>query len=153
MYRFRRKDKKASPAANVQPGTQGNNASVLNNFFNASPQTNGSLNGNGNANGRGSGGTAKRDGRHAAGGGGFEPLNLPDSSDFRTSLILPHLTKRFTLLRAEDGSLVSLDTMQRLLKCVVVCLDLRLGDMLNVLVGIGRRERLVSCPHWRRTSC
>ncbi|GAA5957701.1 hypothetical protein JCM21900_002011, partial [Sporobolomyces salmonicolor] len=37
---------------------------------------------------------------------------LPEASDFRTSLILPHLTKRFTLLRGEDGQLVDMATMQ-----------------------------------------
>ncbi|GAA5877758.1 hypothetical protein JCM1840_003349 [Sporobolomyces johnsonii] len=37
---------------------------------------------------------------------------LPEASDFRTSLILPHLTKRFTLLRGEDGQLVDMVTMQ-----------------------------------------
>jgi len=70
------------------------------------------------------------------GGANGRMLLAGDDRDFRTSLILvrvnarcllgrhgplnfrrlpsrqPHLTKRFTLLRAEDGSLVSLDQMQ-----------------------------------------
>ncbi|SPO27525.1 uncharacterized protein UTRI_10642 [Ustilago trichophora] len=37
---------------------------------------------------------------------------LPPASDYRQSLIMPHLTRRFTLLRAPDGSLVSPDAMR-----------------------------------------
>ncbi|SYW80243.1 uncharacterized protein UBRO2_03511 [Ustilago bromivora] len=37
---------------------------------------------------------------------------LPPTSDYRQSLIMPHLTRRFTLLRAPDGSLVSPDAMR-----------------------------------------
>ncbi|BGP28507.1 hypothetical protein JCM10296v2_000242 [Rhodotorula toruloides] len=37
---------------------------------------------------------------------------LPETADFRTSLILPNLMKRFSLLRGEDGQLVDLVTMQ-----------------------------------------
>ncbi|GAC72220.1 hypothetical protein PANT_6c00128 [Moesziomyces antarcticus T-34] len=37
---------------------------------------------------------------------------LPPTSDFRQSLIMPHLTRRFTLLRAPDGSLVTPDAMR-----------------------------------------
>lgn len=64
---------------------------------------------------------------------------LPVADDFRTSLILvrrqkaratpiwltprshwqPHLTARFALLRSDDGRLVSLETMQANLECVL----------------------------------
>ncbi|GAA6063240.1 hypothetical protein JCM10212_000342 [Sporobolomyces blumeae] len=37
---------------------------------------------------------------------------LPEPEDFRTSLILPHLTARFALLRGEDGQLVDYETME-----------------------------------------
>ncbi|KAJ9480146.1 hypothetical protein PHBOTO_003389 [Pseudozyma hubeiensis] len=37
---------------------------------------------------------------------------LPPASDYRQSLIMPHLTRRFTLLRAPDGSLVSPEAMR-----------------------------------------
>ncbi|KAI5124490.1 hypothetical protein M0805_003017 [Coniferiporia weirii] len=37
---------------------------------------------------------------------------LPPASDFRTSLILPDLTKRFTLLRSSTGNPVSLDDLR-----------------------------------------
>ncbi|GAA5951812.1 hypothetical protein JCM3765_003124 [Sporobolomyces pararoseus] len=36
---------------------------------------------------------------------------LPEPEDFRTSLILPHLTARFELLRGNDGQLVDLETL------------------------------------------
>ncbi|PWZ01311.1 hypothetical protein BCV70DRAFT_158339 [Testicularia cyperi] len=39
-------------------------------------------------------------------------LVLPPASDYRQSLIMPHLTRRFTFLRAPDGSLVSPDAMR-----------------------------------------
>ncbi|ORY59423.1 hypothetical protein BCR35DRAFT_309288 [Leucosporidium creatinivorum] len=39
-------------------------------------------------------------------------LLLPEPSNFRTSLILPHLTKRFSLLRDSEGRLVDLSTLQ-----------------------------------------
>ncbi|GAA6018645.1 hypothetical protein JCM10207_008992 [Rhodosporidiobolus poonsookiae] len=37
---------------------------------------------------------------------------LPEPSDFRTSLILPQMLKRFSLLRSDDGQLVDMETMQ-----------------------------------------
>ncbi|GAA5886836.1 hypothetical protein JCM6882_005905 [Rhodosporidiobolus microsporus] len=37
---------------------------------------------------------------------------LPEPSDFRTSLILPQMMKRFSLLRGADGQLVDMATMQ-----------------------------------------
>ncbi|CAO1633349.1 unnamed protein product [Sympodiomycopsis kandeliae] len=39
-------------------------------------------------------------------------VGLPPESDYRTSLIMPHLTRRFTLLRAPDGTVVTPDTMR-----------------------------------------
>ncbi|GAA5994031.1 hypothetical protein JCM5350_007947 [Sporobolomyces pararoseus] len=36
---------------------------------------------------------------------------LPEPEEFRTSLILPHLTARFELLRGNDGQLVDLETL------------------------------------------
>lgn len=43
----------------------------------------------------------------------LDPTNLlPPESDYRTSLIMPHLTKRFTLLRAPDGTMVTPEAMR-----------------------------------------
>ncbi|GAA5907995.1 hypothetical protein JCM8208_004017 [Rhodotorula glutinis] len=39
-------------------------------------------------------------------------LGLPDFGDFRHSLIMPGLARRFSLLRTDDGQLVDMDTMQ-----------------------------------------
>ncbi|BGP44350.1 hypothetical protein JCM10450v2_000161 [Rhodotorula kratochvilovae] len=39
-------------------------------------------------------------------------LGLPEFGDFRQSLIMPGLAKRFSLLRSEDGQLVDIETMQ-----------------------------------------
>ncbi|BGP58964.1 hypothetical protein NBRC10512_005363 [Rhodotorula toruloides] len=69
---------------------------------------------------------SKDDGGSARGGGGaasgeeamvdevpsLGSAGLPETADFRTSLILPNLMKRFSLLRGEDGQLVDLVTMQ-----------------------------------------
>ncbi|GAA5836153.1 hypothetical protein JCM11251_007383 [Rhodosporidiobolus azoricus] len=41
-----------------------------------------------------------------------ESLTLPEAGDFRTSLILPQMMKRFSLLRGADGQLVDFETMQ-----------------------------------------
>lgn len=42
-----------------------------------------------------------------------DPSNLlPPESVYRTSLIMPHLTKRFTLLRAPDGTMVTPEAMR-----------------------------------------
>ncbi|GAA5936756.1 hypothetical protein JCM10213_000048 [Rhodosporidiobolus nylandii] len=38
--------------------------------------------------------------------------SLPEPADFRTSLILPQMMKRFSLLRGADGQLVDMETMQ-----------------------------------------
>ncbi|PWN31139.1 hypothetical protein BDZ90DRAFT_36757 [Jaminaea rosea] len=43
-------------------------------------------------------------------------LSLPPESDYRTSLIMPHLTRRFTLLRAPDGTMVTPDAMRAQLR-------------------------------------
>ncbi|GAA5981078.1 hypothetical protein JCM10908_003976 [Rhodotorula pacifica] len=44
---------------------------------------------------------------------GEPPLvQLPNTDDFRTSLILPNLMRRFSLLRGQDGQLVDLETIQ-----------------------------------------
>ncbi|GAA6040975.1 hypothetical protein JCM8097_000519 [Rhodosporidiobolus ruineniae] len=58
--------------------------------------------------------------RSAVEGGGAEPMArsgstaslLPEPSDFRTSLLLPQMMKRFSLLRGVDGQLVDMETMQ-----------------------------------------
>ncbi|GAA5924929.1 hypothetical protein JCM3775_006320 [Rhodotorula graminis] len=39
-------------------------------------------------------------------------LGLPEFGDFRQSLIMPGLARRFSLLRTDDGQLVDMDTMQ-----------------------------------------
>ena len=44
-----------------------------------------------------------------------------DDDNFRTSLILPSLTRRFTLLRGKDGSLLSENEMQSHLRWVLAC--------------------------------
>ncbi|GAA6055525.1 hypothetical protein JCM3770_006768 [Rhodotorula araucariae] len=48
----------------------------------------------------------------AAEGAESPSLGLPEFGDFRQSLILPGLAKRFSLLRSEDGQLVDIETMQ-----------------------------------------
>lgn len=44
-------------------------------------------------------------------------LDLP-THEFRTSLILPHLTQRFALLRNEKGDLLSYPEFSNALRCV-----------------------------------
>ncbi|GAA5882215.1 hypothetical protein JCM3774_000965 [Rhodotorula dairenensis] len=39
-------------------------------------------------------------------------VQLPNADEFRTSLILPNLMRRFSLLRGQDGQLVDYDTIQ-----------------------------------------
>ena len=114
--------------------------------------------GNSNGNGNGSKGREKprvmQQAAVGAGNGSGQPTLGGDGNDFRTSLILvgddserstarannrlsgmniqPYLTRRFTLLRADDGSLVSLDQMQAHLRCA------RVEDFLRNLLNISQ---------------